>query len=106
MKKVLPYDAGLTFWSEMIKKIDHSIYISSITNPVIRTMQLKKYNLTENDFKIIHATALYEVYCFAAYSVNSQIKPGNIPTIKRLKTIQNLINFQISSGNFIGIIKI
>ena len=38
--------------------------------------------------------------------VNSQIKPGNIPTIKRLKTIQNLINFQISSGNFIGIIKI
>ncbi len=68
MKKVLPYDAGLTFWSEMIKKIDHSIYISSITNPVIRTMQLKKYNLTENDFKIIHATALYEVYCFAAYS--------------------------------------
>lgn len=68
MKKVSPYDAGTTFWYEMIKRIDGAISVSSITNPVIRAMQLTKYNLTEDEFEKIRAAALYEVYCFAAYS--------------------------------------
>ena len=68
MKKVSPYDAGVTFWSEMVNRIDSAIYVSAITDPIIRTMLLARHNLTQADFEQIYPTALYEVYCFAAYS--------------------------------------
>lgn len=68
MKNVSNHEKGLSFWSEIIKKIDYAISVSAITNPVIRTMQLKKYNLTEDAFKKMRVAALTEIYCFAAYS--------------------------------------
>lgn len=67
MKKISNHEKGLTFWSEMSKKIDHAISVSAISNPVIRTMQLRKYNLSEEDFEKIRTAALTEVYSFAAY---------------------------------------